>query len=345
MRFPRRRETSIQHIAQSILSDSIRIYSNLGSSPQQHEDVFEKLIQVNSRVKAYKCMRANPRTFTYRVDTDLASMIIKYPGKNEAQKLVVLKNMPEANAPRLLACQDEWMAQQCIAGELMSVLLKQSRSRKADYFDTVLTQLVTIHCLIKNRRINRSKLREERMGNDLFNLVFSALRRIQDAIGAHGGATGQWQRTVDTIMQELSAKLFQEVINPDDSYVVLSHGDYKPDNLMIVDETSCYPIDWVYMGKASCWYDLGYFITIPLDYKERAAYLSQYTRQMRTRGWLKSLDDRLASILYLKGRMCAEITMAGANADKISQAGNRREFARAMDELTRLLSEYEDLIG
>ena len=326
---------------ETLLRQLVTTASQFGAPAKVHKQAFASLAQQNPNVKGVKPLTIRSDTFTYLLETTSDKLVVKYPCGRESKNLELLKNIPESHAQKFITDDSNWFVKEYIQGKQMNNLLREQQHNMRHFFDIALQQLVRIHCLINDKRLNTSALVPERMESRLQNLLNSDIERTLKALSICNQTKDDWINTIHTL-QNQAPKLFSELINPDPTHIVLGHGDYKPDNLIFVNATACYPIDWVYMGKYSCWYDLGYFITIPLDDAQRYEYMDNYVQEMRKLGFLNNLDDKQAKLLYLKGRMCAEVTMAGTNARHvINNRPDINEFVRALDELTRLFSIYQ----
>ena len=252
-----------------------------------------------------------------RVKSGGDEIVVKWWGSDEyhvheARNLEWLQSHAKAaRAPRLVwkcECEpvppqggEKWFlfAMESVPGPRLDKLLDECGCDALQLLRTAVHRLASIHALIGSPP---TELREVYFGCTLARRLAGDLSKIRCHVPAGESSLSQALGSINTktVADELSKS----------DQVVIGHGDYKPNNLMVVGEGSdlvVRPIDWVDMGQATPWYDLAYLLSgRPED--QTKALTKTYVERVQAAGVLPSLTEEEAHEGLAWGRVAQLIT-------------------------------------
>ncbi len=253
--------------------------------------------------------------------------------KREANKVGVLKDLRSViNSPKLYDATQNFLVIEWIDGKTTS---KDDVERLLLAVD----HLVLIQSADVTRAVLRTHLKREWLGQQEFS---DFLRNIETAIGNHregfGDSADLWLEQIREMDQNRGV-MFPDIIDPNERDFVLSHGDYKPDNLVFVPQEAslkCHPVDWVYAALRPRWYDIASFTEGCSGNAElENAYKNRYCSQLPSK-----ISREQADKSYCQHRSLAALRVANANARLLTE-GQRGEFTRSLDTLGALLEKLQ----
>jgi len=153
------------------------------------------------------------------------------------------------------------------------------------------------------------------------------------------GNTDNWLRQIELIEQGFKSDLFNAIKKPNEQDFVLSHGDYKPDNLLFVPDGNswkCHPFDWIYASERPRWYDIASFTEGCSERQDlEEIYWKRYYDNLP-----QSVSKNQAENLYCQHRILATLRVASANRE-LKNEQQKLEFSRCLDSLDRLLDKLQ----
>lgn len=137
------------------------------------------------------------------------------------------------------------------------------------------------------------------------------------------GYPAQW------IEKALNSSRFFYLENPSRSDLVLSHGDFKPDNLIYTNcngVITCYPVDWIYASIRPRWCDIGFLTEDHVSDEVEDFYWQAYWDEIKNDTDLSKEDAKDA---FLQGRLWACMR-------NVDGTGSLDEIERSIREICRL---------
>jgi len=194
-------------------------------------------------------------------------------------------------------------AMESVPGQRLDERLNEPGCDAVGLLDIAVDRLANIHGLINSPP---PCLRKVYFGCTLTKRLAGDLRKVVCALPAHKSSLSENLQRIDTeaIAVELSKP----------AQVVLGHGDYKPNNLMVVREGSdlvVRPIDWVDMGQATPWYDLAYLLKGQTK-DQTKALTKTYVKKVQAAGMLPCLTEAQAHSGLEWARVAQLITSTGS---------------------------------
>jgi thiamine kinase-like enzyme len=253
--------------------------------------------------------------------------------KREKDRLKDLNGFREINSPKLYDSTGNFLLTEWIGGE---------RIDKEDYKRLLLAvdHLLIIQStdLLKAKLDLDSPLREEYNVENEFTGNLKNIRKVIESGKLGDRNTDNWLRQIKVIERGFKSDLFNAIKKPNEQDFVLSHGDYKPDNLLFVPDGNslkCHPVDWIYASKRPRWYDIASFTE---GCSERQDLEKIY--------WKKYYDNLPQSVskdqsenLYCQHRILATLRVASANSEL--KDGQKIEFSRCLNSLDSLLDKLQ----
>ena len=326
----------------SVLEDFVKTLAEMGDQGKQSA-MLELQQFCCSRGYTTKYKSDRDAEFAARVKIPVSgkihSILVKYHKeaeeiKREASKMKALKDFQRINLPKLYGSAKHWLVTKYIDGETTnhqdSEKLLIAVNHLADIQSTNVTTL----------KSDASFREESSIQCEFVQFLNNVKDTILDKRDKLGAGAGSWLEKLKEIVRDCNT-LFRDITNPRERDFVLSHGDYKPDNLLFArtSENSwrCHPVDWIFAAIRPRWYDIASLTEGCADSRGLAdVYWNGYCNK------LSSIDRTQAESSYYQHRILAALRVANANAH-LSDEGKIKEFRRCLNSLDRLLDKLRSV--
>ncbi len=252
--------------------------------------------------------------------------------EREKNNLEDLNHFQKINSPKLYDSTENFLLTEWIDGETI---------HKEDYKRLLLAVdhlLVVQNINLAKTKLN-SKLQEKyNVKNEFVGNLENVEKSINNSELWDDNKICHWLKQIQVVKQRISDGLFNDITDPNNQDFVLSHGDYKPDNLLFVPNDNswkCHPTDWIYASKRPRWYDIASFTegcSESQDLEDR--YWKRYYNNLP-----QSVNRDQAESLYYQHKILATLRVASANADLKENQIN--EFSRCLNSLSCLLDKLQ----
>jgi thiamine kinase-like enzyme len=251
-----------------------------------------------------------------------------------------IEQISDFNKPKYFGHAGGYLLISFIEGTLFQDMIDKNGGSKLDsiYYKAV-DQLVKVHASLEKIKDQR-KLRKRFTEAHLKKTLPKGIREIKAGILKSPFAQKQkdtWLKSIRKIKQRdlLSAIAVSE------NFKILSHGDFKPNNLIVNAKNEIVVIDWIGLSAGTPWYDLAYLL-VHAPKNKKAIFMRYYLRELQKANFLGKLHHEEACKLFLQGQIYQELVRAHSNYDKLAnnknQEHHRREFSKALNALTALTS-------
>ena len=138
-------------------------------------------------------------------------------------------------------------------------------------------------------------------------------------------------------MSELPSQVAQQVVRPASELVeqwshlpdTLLHGDMKIANLAVLPGQSLAAVDWAFIGKAPCTFELGWYLAVNATRLARAKdHLVSWYRHSLEGALGRRIEDFLWNDMMLAGVVCGAMMLlwTKGNALRADTPGAREEW-------------------
>ena len=256
--------------------------------------------------------------------------------EREASKMEALKSFKKINMPKLYGAAKHWLVTEYVNGKTTDHRNREKMLLAVDHLLDIQISDIT------DLKSNASFQKEASVQRELVQFLDNIKSAIMNSPEYLGEIPGAWVDNLEEIASDSNA-LVCDITNPDEESLVLSHGDYKPDNLVfaLTGENSwkCYPVDWVYAAIRPRWYDITSLTEGCVDNEGLAdLYWNRYCEG------IVSIDRIQAERFYFQHKLLAALRVANANAT-LSDHGKVKEFKRCLNSLGFLLDKLRNVNG
>lgn len=242
--------------------------------------------------------------------------------------------------PRLYGAVDNMILMEFMPGKLFQSLHNElDQTALSAIYRRAVVALAAVHSSIgqvKDRRFLPARFREatlaKRLPYQVQVISGEGLRNYEGKIGSVGDGWAEMLKRLplERVISDLAVT----------SGGFLSQGDFKPDNLLVMESGEICVLDWAGVCKAKPWYDLAYLL-LEIPREQWDEYVQLYLDEMRKVGFLTEVTPKAASPLLVSGTVFQQIARAKANVKYMATRDDPHhlnEFRAALDGLVSLLA-------
>lgn len=263
----------------------------------------------------------------------IRSLLVKYHQesseiKREVNKMEALKSFQNINMPKLYGSTEHWLVTEYINGETTDHQDEEKILLAVDHLVYIQSTDITV------LKSDASFQKEASIQRELVQFLENVTNTMMHGHEKLGDVPGTWLENLGEIIRDSNA-LVCDITSPSEESFVLSHGDYKPDNLVFAptgrNSWKCYPVDWVYAAIRPRWYDITSLTEGCVDNEGLAdLYWNRYCEKT------DYIDRIQAERLYCQHKILAALRVANANV-KLKNSSQIKEFERCLNSLGGLI--------